>query len=131
YATRLAAKPLRFASDAVERLIDYDWPGNVRELENCVQHLLVLHRDGEEIGSADLPDMILSGSGSDRAPRELHRAVEDFERDLIQRTLGRCGGNRERAAQELGISLRNLYQKLRRYGLGGRASGGAARGAPP
>ena len=45
------------------------------------------------------------------------RTMAELERDAIERALAECGGNRRRAAERLGIGLRTLYEKLKRYGL--------------
>nr|HMQ24019.1 helix-turn-helix domain-containing protein [Planctomycetota bacterium] len=49
--------------------------------------------------------------------KDLRSAVEDFERDFIRRTLARCDGNRERAADSLGLSQATLYRRLEKLGL--------------
>jgi transcriptional regulator with PAS, ATPase and Fis domain len=101
----------------------------VRELENCVQQMLVLHPAGEVVEEAELPDHVLAATASEAEPRalDLRSAVEAAERKAIDEALRRQGGNRLRAAQELGISERGLYLKLQKLGLSGSrevASGG-------
>jgi two-component system response regulator FlrC len=51
-------------------------------------------------------------------PAATSGSLEELERGAIQRALADSGGNRKRAAEQLGIGLRTLYEKLKRYGLG-------------
>jgi len=121
HAGRLGASALQLSSAAQRRLLAYDWPGNVRELENCVQQLLVLHRDGTPVAEGDLPESVLAGTGdgAEGRPPELRSVVETAERNAIIEALRRNGGNRLNTARELGISERGLYLKLQKFGLSG------------
>jgi two-component system response regulator AtoC len=96
--------------DALARLQGYGFPGNVRELENRIERAFILC-EGESLSARDLGEPF---SALPRAPRvgKLH----DQERDLIERTLSKHGGNRTRAAEELGISRRTLQNRLRERG---------------
>jgi transcriptional regulator with GAF, ATPase, and Fis domain len=116
HAARMKAQPLSFSAPAWKRFVAYGWPGNVRELENAVQRLLVLHRDGEEIGLDDLraeAPAVVEGEPMHTLP--LREFVDQQERAYILEVLARNGDNRVRAAKDLGISERNLYQKLQRF----------------
>ena len=105
---------------ALERLALHDWPGNVRELRNVVERALLL-LVGDEIRPADLfADPPASRAGDPGAGRA---TVESMEKDLILKTLGETGGNRTRAAEKLGISVRTLRNKLGRYRRDAAASG--------
>jgi transcriptional regulator with GAF, ATPase, and Fis domain len=133
HAGRLGAKALQFSPAAQRRLLAYQWPGNVRELENCVMQLLVLHRGGEPVEESDLPDNVLAGTAADaaQAPPDLRSVVEEAERNAIIEALRRQGGNRVRAANELGISERGLYLKLQKLGLTGTREAATGGGTPP
>ena len=109
---------LRLGDDARAALLAAGWPGNVRELANVLERSAILV-DGEEIGADDLNLLVeapptgapvTSGSGGGGT-------MEDIERQAIERALAATGGNRRRAATMLGIGLRTLYEKLKRYGL--------------
>jgi two-component system response regulator AtoC len=114
------------ARAAVERLQRYDWPGNVRELFNVLERAMIVSR-GPEIGIADLPDLTpraLAGGGAARGGAAANgdggaaTRLEDAERRHIVRVLEACGGNKTKAAMELGISLRSLYRKLEKFAAG-------------
>ena len=105
------------AQDALEALTAYTWPGNVRELRNCIESLVVVS-DSDFIGLQDLPPEIREAESSERRLEvKLGAPMEEIEREVIEETLSRSGGNRTRAAEILKISVRTLQRKLKRYGL--------------
>lgn len=119
--------PLRpIAPAASSRLLAHAWPGNVRELENAM-HRAVLLAQGREIGldAIELGTPLPEAATTPAAPtiaQMAHpiaalvgRRMEEVERELILETLGRCLGNRTRAAEILGISIRTLRNKLAEY----------------
>jgi two-component system response regulator AtoC len=105
--------------EAMERLRNYPFPGNVRELENVLERALI-YRERGDIGAADID---LSQRGSPAAPdaegesATTTQSLEHIERDAIGRALARSGGNRTRAAAELGISRKTILNKIKIYGL--------------
>jgi DNA-binding NtrC family response regulator len=114
-----AAAPVqRFSPAALQRLRAHDWPGNVRELRNVVERARLLAGELIEPGHLLLPE-----PGPAPAPAAPTAAVatpagtrlRDAEQDIIQQTLAACGGNKTRAAAQLGISLKTLYNKLKRF----------------
>ena len=110
---RLQGKDVAGVSeDVLARLMEHDFPGNVRELENAIEHAFVLCRSGV-IELRHLPPH-LRGDGpgeTARMPRGL--TVAAMERLLIRDALRRHGGNRTRAARELGIDRSTLFRKLK------------------
>jgi DNA-binding NtrC family response regulator len=127
-------RPLSAAARA--RLLAHPWPGNVRELENCA-HRAVLLAEGAEIGPEAIeltpprsPEKPAPSDAEAAAPARITglvgRKVEEVERELIIETLSHCLGNRTRAAEILGISIRTLRNKLGEY----RAAGIAVPPAP-
>ena len=121
-----------FSEAAMDRLRRHDWPGNVRELENTVQRAVVLTQKGEvaqgilgldgrvpaPAAAAPVP---ASPGPSPVDPREVV-TIDEMERRMIFAALEDLGGNRTRAAERLGISIRTLRNKLREYR--GDAGGG-------
>ena len=101
---------LRLGAEARKAIQEADWPGNVRELANALERAAIL-ADGPELRVRDLGTPArtrrAAGGGS----------LDDVEREAIARTLAEVAGNRRQAAKRLGIGLRTLYEKLKRYGL--------------
>jgi DNA-binding NtrC family response regulator len=123
-------------SRAMTALVNYAWPGNVRQLKNWIEQALVL-ADGDLIDLEHFPSLTREASDVMQAPvplAPLGLRLEELERWYVLETLRRADGNRTKAARQLGISLRGLQYKLRRYGTnaGGPTepdvSGGAAPG---
>lgn len=108
-------KPLlELTEGAVRGLMDMDWPGNVRQLQNVIERAVILTNsdrlDEKALGLSDEIDTASSpvGLASDMTLKEM-------ERELILRKLSNTRGNRTQAAQELGISVRTLRNKLNLY----------------
>jgi two-component system response regulator FlrC len=108
-------KPLMEIGDrAMRRLMAMDWPGNVRQLQNVIERAVILSQgpelNDEIFGLNDEMD------GTRQAPSlDSDMTLRDMERELILRKLDRTQGNRTVAAQELGISVRTLRNKLNLY----------------
>ncbi|MFZ5646658.1 MAG: sigma 54-interacting transcriptional regulator [Bacillota bacterium] len=115
--------------EAMRVLASYHWPGNVRELENILGRALINMRPGDKAVRPDhilplAPDTVekaASGSGvidqlggGKSSLSEIHAS---WEKTLLRQLMDFTGGNRTRAAQLLKISVRQLYNKLKKYGL--------------
>jgi two-component system response regulator HydG len=106
-------------------LQSYPWPGNIRELQNTIERLKILS-ERNEIRFEDLPPNIRSNpnplpieqSGDPMPGLTTLRTLEDVEREHILQTLDLCQGNKTKAAQHLGITIKTLYNKLHRYEQG-------------
>jgi DNA-binding NtrC family response regulator len=113
-------KPIKeFTSETMETLMNYNWPGNVRELRTAIEHGVVLCR-GERITLRDLPPNVRGlGAPGEAGMRRLlsqgELTVKEAEKQLIQRALKECDGNRTAAAKKLGMSRRTLHRKLHTY----------------
>lgn len=110
-ARKYRREGIRFSNEALRALLEYSWPGNVRELEHAVERATLLAR-GEEVTAADLALRAAS------EPTHFEQmTLEEAERYLIQRALGKCEGNVSEAAKLLGVSRSALYRRLEAYGL--------------
>ncbi len=114
-----------FTPEALALLAGHDWPGNVRTLENAVERAVLL-TDGPFVGLDDLPPALRRASmpppppASDLLPAsgiDLRSAITDFENAMILQALDRTGGNRNRAAQLLGLHRTTLVEMLKRKGF--------------
>jgi len=103
---------LDFSQAAMRALLAHTWPGNVRELRHAVERAVLLSEgatvDGEDLGLRPAPDA---------AARFDELTLEEAERILIQRALGRFDGNVSQAAEALGVSRSALYRRLERHGI--------------
>lgn len=108
--------------DALQAMNAYPWPGNVRELRNAVERMVVLSR-GNRITLRDLPQEIREFQPAGAAARTAWStgapplSIDEAEKNLIIKALKTTGGNRTKAAAQLGISRRTLHRKLNEYHL--------------
>jgi DNA-binding NtrC family response regulator len=110
----------KLAADALRMLSEYTWPGNVRELRNVVHsaHILagaVIDVDSlpAELRSAESPPPPAPENGIMKV--KIGTPIADVERELIMATLRHCEGDKARAAELLGVSLKTLYNRLGAY----------------
>ena len=115
----LGRNGIRFSKGAMKLLLTYAWPGNVRELENTIERAAIL-AETDVIHSHDLPEKLRSAALPPGAELDnSSMTLEDLEREHIKRVLGKVEGNKDRAAQMLGIHVSTLYRKMQRYRLDG------------
>lgn len=101
-----------FSPETLEAMDKYNWPGNVRELENAVERAVVLSK-GPLIGVEALPQSVLVGRKRfDVVNIAVGTTLREAERALIEATLASVDGDKETAANILGIASRTIYRKL-------------------
>ncbi len=109
--------------DALQALETWDWPGNVRELRNAIERAMIF-ADGTALKSSDLPKLSLllleatepaADGKSFRLPKGL--SLTEAEKEYIRLTLDASDGSVQRAAEILGISRKNLWEKRKKHGL--------------
>ena len=116
------SREVTVTQEAMRRMMAYGWPGNVRQLENAVERALALGRDRTQIDLPDLPPELqhVPPAGHSVAvflPKgglEMPTYIADIERQLIRRALDETGGNKQQAAQLLGLKRTTLVEKARR-----------------
>jgi two-component system response regulator AtoC len=114
----------RISPDALKVLEEWNWPGNVRELRNVIERAMIF-AEGPELTRDDLPELgtieLEAASGDSEAadgfaiPRGL--SLANAEKEYIRRTLDACDGSVQRAAEILGVSRKNLWEKRKKHGL--------------
>jgi DNA-binding NtrC family response regulator len=116
YEPQNRAGSYRIAPELAARLEAHDWPGNIRELENFIRGALALAGstalNEEQFQPNELPKQSAGGN-------VLHPGLtlQEAERKLLEKTLEATGGNRTKAAELMGVSLRTVRNKIREYGL--------------
>lgn len=113
--------------DAIKALTEYSWPGNVRELENIVGRAIINMRINEKIiRTKHMPkfdsyiqedDTPLINEYQVREGMTLEELTQRIEKKFIHHILEEYNNNKTKAAKVLGISLRNLYYKIEKYGI--------------
>lgn len=112
YGKKNGKEGLQFSRAARERLVAYDWPGNVRELENVIERAVVLTKT-PIIEADDLPASIATAEAKgDELSFSIGTTLEELEQRAIRATLEHTNGDKQLAAQLLGISTRTIYRKL-------------------
>jgi DNA-binding NtrC family response regulator len=118
--TRPGKASPKLSSAAWTALAAFPFPGNVRQLGHAIEHAVVLagdleidvqHLPRDVVGNGDLSPSVVT------VPRPLGTALKEFERDYLQRALAQASGKRTLAAEILGISRKNLWEKLRMHGF--------------
>ncbi len=109
--------PLELSPEALDALGEYDFPGNIRELKNIMERVSVLCH-GPLIHPWDLPiDLGGKSDPGDEKVQKLSEAVAQAERACLMKALRHTDGNRTEAAKILGISRKNLWEKLKHHSL--------------
>ena len=109
---------MNLTADAMERLLDYDFPGNVRELKNILERASVLAPE-PSICPSDLPSDLNSSPIKVDEPYTLvlAEALARTEKAVILKALNKAGGVKQAAADLLGISRKNLWEKMKAHAI--------------
>jgi DNA-binding NtrC family response regulator len=120
YARKYQRPITGISQAAYQRLFSHGWPGNVRELQNVLERAVLLAK-ANKIEPVDLP--FENGSVPERAAQGAawdvppNLTLEEIEKLVIEKTLQRTGGNKQAAANLLGIYRPRLYSKIRKYNI--------------
>jgi DNA-binding NtrC family response regulator len=120
---RATDRAITVSQETMRRLMAYQWPGNVRQLENVIERAVALAAGRPQIDVHELPaeiqqsrEMVLSSAVA--LPEDgvdLDAFVANIERELIERSLERTGGNKGQAAKLLHLKRTTLVEKLKRF----------------
>ncbi len=113
----LSRPRLSLSPDAARFIGSAPWEGNIRELRNALERGAILAGPDGVISAADLSFGSATPARGTADPVGATGTLADMERDAILRTLAAVDGNRRLAAEQLGIGVRTLYDKLKRYGV--------------
>ncbi len=113
---RTYGRRLRFSPQALERLAGYTWPGNVRELENLIERLAIMAEE-LEIRPEDLPEYLYSRPQPVACLANDASSLQSMERQVIVDALVRHDGIQQRAARAVGLSMRQMGYRVKKFGL--------------
>lgn len=103
---------------AAEVLLNHDWSGNIRELANALEHAVILS-DAHTIFPEHLPASVTGSGSRSGTPASFSsgqsKTLREIEMDVIYRVLDKHAGDKPKAAHELGIALKTLYNKLNQH----------------
>ncbi len=108
--------------ESMRKLIAYDWPGNVRELKNVVERAIILSRNSRTIRDQHLTFGACKQEGSGfqlDLPAGAEPTLEELEASYLKMLLEKHAGHRATVARIMGVSERQIYRLIRKYGLGG------------
>ena len=118
FLQRQTQAPVEITAKALELLVGYSWPGNVRELENEARRLATL--GPEKITVRHLSAEVREGRGLARAGGQYAgKTLGEVEKEMVIAALQESGGNKARAARQLGIPKTTLYHLIDRYEIPG------------
>ena len=115
YSAKHGRKVERVSAPALVVLQAYDYPGNVRELGNIIERLVIV-ATGKSIEEQDLP-LGLSAAVNAQRKQQQPPSLAELEASYISEILAKTNGNKTECARILGISRKNLYEKIARYRL--------------
>ena len=122
-SSRLGREVAPLPESVLQLFMEHDWPGNVRELENVITRISILS-ENRTIGVDEVRRWLIPSSRASEAELPpgipVGTSLEEMERRLIEATLEHFGGHRAKTAKALGIGVRTLTEKLRRYGYAPR-----------
>lgn len=111
-SARLGKEAKTIPAEEMVRLAGYAWPGNIRELENVIERSVIISRGNQLI----LPDLE-PAKAEISDTQKMEGDLKTVEKIAIENALSKTNGNRKKAAEILGISLRSLQYKIKEYGL--------------
>ncbi|HEX6284127.1 MAG TPA: sigma-54 dependent transcriptional regulator [Pyrinomonadaceae bacterium] len=115
YSAKHGRRVERVSAPAAAVLQAYDYPGNVRELGNIVERLVIVAA-GKSIEEHDLPLGLIAAVAAQHK-KQKPPSLAELEASYISEILAKTNGNKTECARILGISRKNLYEKIARYGL--------------
>lgn len=105
-----------FSKAVIDKISTYSWPGNVRELRHLVEHAYIMGRETIEL--KDLPPHVIDAHiipQHDSIVVPVGTSLSEAERQIILATLDFYEGNKQETAERLGVSLKTLYNKLKKF----------------
>ncbi len=112
FSAKLGKDVKTIAEQDMQKMQNYSWPGNIRELENIIERAIIISR-GNQLTLPELEQSKTEVIGM----KGFEGDLKSIEKGAIEQALSKTNGNRKKAAEILGISLRTLQYKIKEYGL--------------
>jgi DNA-binding NtrC family response regulator len=127
-ASRYGRPSIEASDEFLNGILSHSWPGNIRELENVLERAVAFAEGSvltrEDVRLSDYSAAALSDRSDGPAPADKScenslagMTLDDVEKMAVEQKLRSVGGNKARAARELGISEKSIYNKMKRLGL--------------
>jgi DNA-binding NtrC family response regulator len=119
FSVKYKKKKKKITSSLGDFLMNYTWPANISQLKSLIENL-VLFSTTSTLDMRSIPKNFLKSSAEnflDKLDIVPGVSIADYEKKIIKANLANYDNNRERTADALGISSRNLYRKIKEYGL--------------
>ncbi|MEX0719700.1 MAG: sigma-54 dependent transcriptional regulator [Balneolaceae bacterium] len=114
YRLKYRKEIVGITDQAVAHLQEYGWPGNIRELEHAVERAVIM-TDEKQLQKGDF--LLTSFPGKEESIPTAGLNLEEVEKTVIRKAMGKYNGNISHAAEELGLTRASLYRRLEKYGL--------------
>ena len=114
YCRKYKKEPKSVSGEALNKLKNYSWPGNIRELQHMLERVIIM----SEATSLQPSDFFFTSNDVSKDMMALSNyRLNEAEKMLIIKAVGKHDGNLTKAAKELGITRTSLYRRLEKYGL--------------
>jgi DNA-binding NtrC family response regulator len=114
YTKKYRKEKRSFAGSTLKRLQKYPWPGNVRELQHAIERAVIMS-DNTSLQPEDF--FFLSNNPNSNDLQVENYNLDDVEKTVIQKAIGKHSGNISKAAKDLGLTRASLYRRLEKHGL--------------
>ncbi|SHF11477.1 two-component system, NtrC family, response regulator AtoC [Marinitoga hydrogenitolerans DSM 16785] len=114
YSKKYNKKEIKFSKDALDILMNYNWPGNIREIRNFVEKIFIIFDTNKIIKKSDISVFFINNNKKEDFEYS-SMTLDEIEKKVILNTLKKYEGNKTKTAKALGISLRTLQYKLKKY----------------
>ncbi|KLO21926.1 hypothetical protein X275_07645 [Marinitoga sp. 1197] len=114
YSKKYNKREIKFSKDAFDILMNYNWPGNIREIRNFVEKIFIIFDTNKIIKKSDISVFFINNNKKEDFEYS-SMTLDEIEKKVILNTLKKYEGNKTKTAKVLGISLRTLQYKLKKY----------------
>ncbi|OQY09047.1 MAG: hypothetical protein B6I28_03715 [Fusobacteriia bacterium 4572_132] len=122
YSQKYNKPEVSFSKETYNILNSYDWPGNIREVRNFIERIFIIFDTNKQVNKQEIENLLVKKQNIVNSKKEFSKPenfslmkLEEIEKNVILKTLEVFSGNKTKTAKSLGISLRTLQYKLKKY----------------